>query len=175
MSNPSVAPESITQPPSPGEPQSPTDALDALLGQVRLPERARILEGHSGASVILRAQTQGDTLEIVSAKGSLLLHATITAEKVSVRMDAPNVTLHASETLTLAAPSIAIAATKTLRLACDHSIHIEGETLDAQASGGDLRLRAMGDIALDGDLIGLNNLSQPTPFPWSTISKEVAQ
>jgi len=47
---------------------------------------------------------------------------------------------------------------------------LEAATIQAQASEGAIELRAAGRIALDGEHIGLNDDTCPTPFGWSAIA-----
>jgi hypothetical protein len=46
---------------------------------------------------------------------------------------------------------------------------LEAARLEVQANTGGVGMRAMGQIALDGEHIGLNDDPEPRPFAWSVI------
>src|SRR6202044_3819879 len=91
-----------------------------------------------------------------------------------------SVELVAARSLRLAAEQVTIDARSPRgRVAGDHHAppggdeRVEPARVQLQANEGDVGVRAMGRIALDGEHIGLNDDPLPRPFAWSAIAADL--
>jgi hypothetical protein len=127
-----------------------------------------------------------DRLVIRARGGDVVLRIEVTDAGPVLSFSGASIDLQATQRLRLAAREVSVEATGDMTLSTGGSLketvagnhhtkvngdeRVEAANVQLQASEGDVGVRALGRIALDGEHVGLNDDPQPKPFEWSEIA-----
>ncbi len=160
------------------------DRCDSLLDAVEIGTHAERVTLRSGRRCELESGSKADRITVRSASGSVLLRVTIGDDGPLLSFESAAIELSAPDRLTLSAPELILTAEdlKVQADSCEQRIEgnrhtqvrgedrLEAGAVAIQASERSVAVRAMEQIALDGEHIGLNDDPCPAPFEWSEIA-----
>jgi hypothetical protein len=172
-------------------PRAATSAEEAegdLLERVDAPLEATNVTLTSGRHYELRADGARDQLTIRSTEGNIILRIEVTDEGPVLAFSGASINLVATRKMHIEAEDVLMHAKRDMvldaggslreRVGGDHHTRVEGnERLEAsgvemQANTRSVTVRAMQNISLDGERIGLNDDPLPQPFPWSALADD---
>jgi len=155
------------------------------LDAVELPVTSGEVLLSSGRRYAMEAEPDGDRLTVRARDGQVMLRVTLTDAGPVLFFETAEVELRAMRSLLLEAETVELRA-HALRTHVSGDVEeqigggrhtrieaadrLEAATIQCQANEGAIELRAAGRIALDGEHIGLNDDTCPTPFGWSAIA-----
>jgi len=170
-------------------PRSPTDdAIEALTRFLPSAEPVKIPLCR-GLTLEFGAES-GRRVQITAADGDPLIEIMITDQGPVVTLRQARIHIEATEHLQMSAHTVTVAAHDVLTLRAgtvhervdgDRETHvggvdrIEAAAIEAQASAGDVVLKAERRISIDATSIGLNDDPCPAPFPWTDRSKGLCE
>jgi hypothetical protein len=160
-----------------------------LLDEIEAPVSKAAVVLASGRRYELEAgPNDADRLVIRARGGDVVLRIEVTDAGPVLSFSGASIDLQATQRLRLAAREVSVEATGDMTLSAggslketvagDHHTRVTGDerveaaNVQLQASEGDVGVRALGRIALDGEHVGLNDDPQPKPFEWSEIADE---
>jgi hypothetical protein len=161
--------------------------LPLALDEVVAPQLSATVVLTSGRRYELDTCRDADQVIIRARSGEVVLRIDVTDAGPVLAFSGATVELSAAQRLHLAAPEVSIEAGDELSLtsggalrehvAGDHHTcvagdeRIEAANVELQASAGDIGVRAMGKVALEGEHVGLKEEPLPRPFGWSVIAE----
>ncbi len=120
------------------------------------------------------ALSEFDAIRVVDASGRVILEFQLKASSVGVEIDAMQVALRATESITLDAPTVSVAGDVIHMTARERTTRLHGadrleaEKVEIQANRGGIQLKAEQKVRIDGSTIHLNDDPAVAPFDWSS-------
>lgn len=159
-----------------------------LLERVEAPVARADIALVSGRRYELSAEEGGDRLTVRGRDGQVELRITLTEAGPVLSFSGAELELSATKSIKMQAPSVQIAGGE-IQLQSDgdiiekigghHHTQVEGEerleagAVQMQSNRGAISVKAMHQIELDGEHIGLNDDPAPEPFGWSSLGKKI--
>lgn len=145
----------------------------AAPSEVRLP---------SGRYMRISAQGASDELEIRGHGGEIVMRVTVDERGPVFRFQSARVAIDAESDLELRGRRVVMASREDMlvEVGGDHHTrvagaeHLEAARVEVQANEEHVAIRARENVAIDCELIGLNDEPIPAPFPWSQAAKTEA-
>jgi len=159
-----------------------------LLERVDTPQDSADLTLTSGRRYELRADGDRDQVTIRSSEGNIVLRIEVTDAGPVLSFSGASIDLVATRKLRFEAEDLALQAKRNMTVETGGSLHekihgdhhtrvdgneqLEAAAVELQANTKAVAVRAMENITLDGERIGLNDDPLPQPFSWSKLAED---